>query len=446
MNVRTGLYGEFMASPTEIDSKNASTGPLPREELYALVWAKPMLRVGEQFGVSSSYLARVCKRLNVPRPERGYWARLAVGRAPSKPDLPEAGPGDELSWVRNGEYDNLARPLPRPRTPRRRSTRSSVISGQHPLIEGAKLHFEKGRYKTDSGYLKPDKKNLVDLFLTRESLDKGLALADALFSHFEKKGHRVMLAPRDEDFRRAAFEEREGCRGSRGYRDFWSPWRCTVVYIGTLAIGLTIFELSKETTVRYVDGKYVREDDYVAPPRRKYTDHSWTTTMYWPTGRLCLQAYSPYPRAKWINQWRETEKKDLTSRIKLITRELKKASFEIAKLVEQGEIQAEIERKRWEAQREQWRKEEEERRAAKALTESRTELFNIIAKWAEANRIEQFFREAEHKISELGENDRLYLMDRLDHARQMIGSINPLDYFKRWKSPDEILKTRPKYY
>ena len=44
---------------------------LTREALYELVWSEPMLKVAAQFGVSSSYMARVCTRLYVPRPERG---------------------------------------------------------------------------------------------------------------------------------------------------------------------------------------------------------------------------------------------------------------------------------------------------------------------------------------------------------------------------------------
>ncbi len=41
-----------------------------REDLYDLVWSKPMTTVAEQYGVSGSYMARVCAVLRVPRPER----------------------------------------------------------------------------------------------------------------------------------------------------------------------------------------------------------------------------------------------------------------------------------------------------------------------------------------------------------------------------------------
>ena len=67
--------------PEDSKESEASAEPLSREQLYALVWKEPMLAIAARFGVSSSYLARVCTMLNVPRPARGYWAKLAVGKA-----------------------------------------------------------------------------------------------------------------------------------------------------------------------------------------------------------------------------------------------------------------------------------------------------------------------------------------------------------------------------
>ena len=126
---------------------------IAREFLYELVWSKPMTKVAEQFGVSGTYMARICSVLNVPKPERGYWAKLAVGKAPVPVPLPEARPGDQLFWAQNGELPPApkpqftAKPLPatRARAPR---------SGTHHLIHGAKSHFEAGRPVEDGAYLK----------------------------------------------------------------------------------------------------------------------------------------------------------------------------------------------------------------------------------------------------------------------------------------------------
>ena len=412
--------------------------PLKREALYELVWSEPMLKVAARFNVSSSYMARICTLLNVPRPERGYWAKLAVGKAPPKSPLPDARPGDELVWSRDGEHIRVDKPLPHPpsRPPRRRTKMSSTRPSQHHLIKGAKEHFEAGRLSFDSQYLKPTKKLLVDLVVSRSGLEKAVSFANELFLALEDKGYRVVIAPKSEHLQRADVDVHEKPRKNRGYDNLWSPWRCTVVYIGTLAIGLTIIEMSEEVEVRYVNGKYIRESDYV-PPKRGENRYTWTTKKDYSTGRLCLQAYSPYWRAKWIKQWRETKKRDLEKQIKSIGKELEQAAGPVARLVEEGERQAEIERQRWEAQQERWRREEAERKAAKSLKASREELFQIIDAWAEANRIEEFFHDIEKKAVILSENERLRISERLKLARKLIGSVDALDYFINWRSPEE---------
>src|SRR5437899_12198059 len=64
--------------------------PYDREELYRKVWEKPLLRVAEEYGVSAVALGKTCRKLSVPVPGRGYWAKLAHGHADrKKPPLPK---------------------------------------------------------------------------------------------------------------------------------------------------------------------------------------------------------------------------------------------------------------------------------------------------------------------------------------------------------------------
>jgi hypothetical protein len=422
------------------DSQEKLETPLTREALYALVWSEPMLKVAAKFGVSSSYMARVCTRMNVPRPERGYWAKLAVGKTQEQVPLPEAQPGYELIWSRDGSSEQVPRPLPKPpdRTRRVRPIPALRVN-QHPLINGAKAIFESGRLSYEGGYLKPAKKLLVDLVVTQPALDKALSFANQFFLSLEENDHRVAIAPHGEYLHREEVDEREKPSKAFRHNNIWSPGRSTVVYVGTVAIGLTIIEMSEEVEVRYVNGEYVPVKDYVPPKRGRYAvDHSWTTTKDLPTGRLCLQAYSPYARAKWKKQWRETTtSRSLDRQIKAIVKELEEASVEIARLVEEGMRQEEIERQRWKAQQEVWKREAEERRVAEALKSSKEDLHRIIARWAETNRIEQFFVEAERRSAALDVEERLRLLDRLKRARELIGSVDALDHFLDWKSPDE---------
>lgn len=143
-------------------------------------------------------MARICGLMNVPRPERGYWAKMVVGKAPAQPPLPEIRPGDQAIWNRSGTAQPVSRPLPKPPAtkPKRKSAVAVAarIPAVHPLIHGAKEHFEVGRTSYWSKYLRPAKRNLVDLVVSKSGLDKAVGFANALFREFEAHECRVVLA------------------------------------------------------------------------------------------------------------------------------------------------------------------------------------------------------------------------------------------------------------
>jgi hypothetical protein len=51
-----------------------------REKLHNEVWADPTTTVAQKYGVSDVAIHKACKRLNVPVPPRGYWAKVAAGK------------------------------------------------------------------------------------------------------------------------------------------------------------------------------------------------------------------------------------------------------------------------------------------------------------------------------------------------------------------------------
>ncbi len=61
---------------------------LTREELYEKIWSAPTTQVAAELGISDVALAKRCKKLNVPKPPPGYWARVAAGQKPKKEPLP----------------------------------------------------------------------------------------------------------------------------------------------------------------------------------------------------------------------------------------------------------------------------------------------------------------------------------------------------------------------
>lgn len=76
---------------------------LSREDLYELVWSKPITELAKDFGLSDVALAKRCRKLGVPVLGRGYWARVAAGQEPHRPKLPKResqyGDGSALAFA-----------------------------------------------------------------------------------------------------------------------------------------------------------------------------------------------------------------------------------------------------------------------------------------------------------------------------------------------------------
>ena len=95
---------------------------LTREALYDLVWADPVRTVAARFGVSDVGVRKACLSVDVPMPERGYWAKLQAGKPVIRVKLPPRSPGmAQTVSIRNAPYPGrrdseaeLAEPLPDP--------------------------------------------------------------------------------------------------------------------------------------------------------------------------------------------------------------------------------------------------------------------------------------------------------------------------------------------
>jgi hypothetical protein len=59
-----------------------------REELYEKVWTTPMRTIAQSYGISDVGLAKVCRKLKIPLPGRGYWARKEAGQKLVRTSLP----------------------------------------------------------------------------------------------------------------------------------------------------------------------------------------------------------------------------------------------------------------------------------------------------------------------------------------------------------------------
>lgn len=405
-----------------------------REKLYDEIWAEPITKVSKRYGVSDSYLVRILKNLNIPRPPRGYWAMVAADIHPEKSPLPLAKLGDAITWSRDGQTEFATSTADEIRITRsKRITRLAT----HGLVREAHEHFKNVR-DSRSPYLKPYKKLTIDLIVSKDTLERSLSIASQFYLLLEDFGHRVRIAPYDQRIHRADVDERENTKSHRYYSELWSPYRSTVVYIQDVVIGLTIFEISEEVEVGYLNGEYIPIALYLQNPKVKNKSvHTWTTKQDKPSGRLCIQAYSTHPGTKWLKQWREVKAGEFSKALKSIVSELCDSVADVALSTQVAIEEAEERRRKWDIDCEKRRLEDEEKRRIKNLKDSHDELFSIIESWAEAKRIDEFFKDAQLRANDLSDGDRLVVETRLTEARNLLGTTDALERFRTWKSPQE---------
>lgn len=198
--------------------------PIKREQLYKEVWAEPMLKVANRNKVSASFLARVCRRMRVPCPPRGYWARKRSGEAIAIPPLPAPQPGDEIEWGKGGAGKRLPSPTPSARVSKVNPIRQNVVgeSGLHPHLEDVAGHFRAAR-ELSNEYLKPHKLLMADIFVSKKIKDQAIEITNQLYRFLESRGYRIGFSPIGEFHPRPYLHH---CDGKKGEDSWLFAKRC----------------------------------------------------------------------------------------------------------------------------------------------------------------------------------------------------------------------------
>jgi hypothetical protein len=357
-----------------------TTKTLNRSELYQLVWREPMARLAKSFGLSDVGLAKICRKYDIPRPPRGYWAKKQHGYQPRQIPLPKREKDDEIE-MRDSTPATASQPNLCDETTQlvaveqqkeMRIDVAETLHGAHELVRQANQDLQAARTDEQGIIVRPEKL-VLDISTTKHTLRRALLIMAALLKALEKRGYSVEAGP-------------------------------VVTIMGT---GVR-FGISEQLDTKREPAD---DDDLDGPYTFRFNRFKDKRT---PSGRLTLKINSG---GYWLNgcrhTWRDTDKRKLENRLNQFVAGL----VETAARIKQHE---EEERKREELRRQAELRRQEE---ARQLAEKRKQ-FKL-----EKARVDALLQQAKDwRLS----HDVRALVEAVREAHSASGPISPDTEIAQW--------------
>ena len=151
-----------------------------REELYELVWSKPMTHIAKELAISDVALHKVCRKHAIPNPPLGWWAKKAAGKKVTQTPLPKA-KADAAEEIRiagaNADCQSSAVAIAREQTQIRMSEPVSKDAGPpHPMVDRTLAKLRKAK-PSEIGLVAVGDATVIKCEVAPQSIDR---LATAL--------------------------------------------------------------------------------------------------------------------------------------------------------------------------------------------------------------------------------------------------------------------------
>jgi hypothetical protein len=241
-----------------------------REKLYEEVWSEPMVALAKRYQISDVGLRKICKRLGVPLPSVGHWARVQAGNAVDRPPLPKH-KGETEYCSRRLVEDQPSQAEPEPAEviqqkayealPEHHICVADSLEGAHRFVRVTEKGFRKAFVDYNNIITWPRGDCVLDIAVSLEYQQRALLLMDALLKGLITRGHKVYA----ELLQRQGYQDRK------------------YIYIEVLGERLAL-RLSEKT--RREDRPLTQEELQKKRHERDFRpEHPW---IYFPTGLFTL--------------------------------------------------------------------------------------------------------------------------------------------------------------
>ncbi len=171
-----------------------------RNSLYAEIWADPVTIVAQRYGLSDVGLAKICRKLSIPLPSRGYRAKVKAGRVMKKIPLPKLEPKQAatISLKKLSPEVVQAKQEAKQKAVTARKAFGEIVvpeelTDPHPLVKAASKRLKQRDGWNDPKGLRSAPDEVLNLQITKDAIDRTLRLVDTLIKKLETLGVTVSV-------------------------------------------------------------------------------------------------------------------------------------------------------------------------------------------------------------------------------------------------------------
>ena len=352
-----------------------------RVELYKQVWSEPMTALSKRYQISDVALAKICRKMKIPIPGRGYWARLASGQKITIPALPatssdtpqrvEINPPQPRQWKKSVE------PIPV----------QATLTSPHPLTLSLQANLAK-KHPDGYGRLSSDG-NEISVRVGPASVPRLMKIVDAFVKAAEERGF--------------TFRHEKDHKGE---------------YLAIVMGGRPVQFLFMERSRRSSD----------LPPASRFGSQ-YAAVDYVPTGKLSFQILE-YVFDQMEPTWSDSVRNPLESRLGEIFLALGKAAEEL--------------RERDERIRREKEERQEAEAARREAEFQHKKLIDDLGAWSAAETLRRMINQVEKRLLEGAVQNPAYSQRWLEWARAKVVDLDPLSagldaFFEQYQpDPDRL--------
>lgn len=178
---------------------------ISRQELYDLVWSKPMTALAKEYNISDNGLRKICKKLDIPLPQLGHWQKLQYGKKVKIIPLPKDFKDEETITLneRKEETDNGNNAFSEYHKLLKKITEDSSLTFNVPdrlvnpdkLIIEAKNDFDSRKHEKYAIYkgIMSTSSGIVSVSVAPKNSNRALRIMDKIIKLLKHRGHNVIV-------------------------------------------------------------------------------------------------------------------------------------------------------------------------------------------------------------------------------------------------------------